>query len=269
MSGFTLTQKAAPPERLDLSGLTPSALGQSSSSDVARIVIGTSRTPVTVGDVFEVAGSAGDTLRIAGGSARLDFVGAKLDRGTITVSGDVGAYAAAEMKGGRLDISGSAGIGIGAAMKGGIVHVKGSAGDLAGGIRSGAQYGMQGGTIVIDGDIGERAGDRMRRGTIIARGAFGRWAGTRMMGGTLWALGGFGDEPGLQMRRGTLIAPAVTRMLATFGDGGMHDLTVLRIISRELVGQLGPLAPPPLPPKVRKYSGDLAIFGKGELLLTA
>lgn len=108
----------------------------------------------------------------------------------------------------------------------------------------------------------------MRRGTIIARGTFGRWAGTRMMGGTFWALKGFGDEPGLQMRRGTLISPVVPKLLPTFADSGMHDLTILKIMSRDFAQRLGPLAPPPLPHMVRKYSGDLAIFGKGELLIT-
>ncbi|MGD9669362.1 MAG: formylmethanofuran dehydrogenase subunit C [Hyphomicrobiaceae bacterium] len=269
MSGFTLTPKSAPTERLDLSGLTPSALAGKSAGQIAHIVLGTSKAPVTVGDVFEIRGSAGDALTIAGGSDRYDFVGAKLESGAIVVTGDVGAYAAAEMKGGQLEIGGSAGLGLGAGMKGGIVHVKGSAGELVGGVRLGSQYGMQGGTIVVEGDVGERAGDRMRRGTIIAHGTFGRWAGTRMMGGTLWTLKGFGDEPGLQMRRGTLVAPGVTKMLPTFGDGGMHDLTILKIMSRDLAKRIGPLAPPPLPPKVRKYSGDLAIFGKGELLITA
>ncbi|MCC0008196.1 MAG: formylmethanofuran dehydrogenase subunit C [Hyphomicrobiaceae bacterium] len=269
MSGFTLTLQSAPPERLDLSGLTPQALADRSAGQIAHMVVGTSKAPVTVGDVFKIAGATGETLRIEGSSDRLDFVGAKLTHGVIIVDGDVGAYAAADMKGGRLEIGGSAGPGLGAAMKGGVVLVKGNAGELVGGVRTGAQYGMQGGTIVVEGNIGERAGDRMRRGTIIARGTFGRWAGTRMMGGTLWAVGGFGEEPGLQMRRGTLIAPTVARMLPTFGDGGMHDLTILRILSRDLARQLGSLAPPPLPAKVHKYSGDLAIFGKGELLLTA
>lgn len=269
MSGLTLTLKAAPPQRLDLSALTPSALADKSSSEIAHIAIGTSRDPVTIGDVFAISGSAGERLTIAGATAHCDFVGARLSNGTIFVDGDVGAYAAANMKGGRLEISGNAGLGLGATMKDGIVHVKGSAGDLVGGVRAGEQYGMQGGTIVVDGDIGERAADRARRGTIIARGRFGRWAGTRMMGGTLWTLQGFGDEPGLQIRRGTLIGPSVTRMLATFGDGGLHDLTILRILSRDLEQRLGDLAPPPLPAKVHKYSGDLSIFGKGELLLTA
>lgn len=143
MSGFTLTPKSAPPERLDLSELTPSALADKSAGQIAQIVLGTSKAPVTLGDMFTVAGSAGDTLTIDGGSDRYDFVGAKLDRGTIRIKGDTGAYAAAQMKGGRLEISGSAGLGLGAGMKGGIVHVLGSVGELAGGVRPGADYGMQ------------------------------------------------------------------------------------------------------------------------------
>ena len=71
------------------------------------------------------------------------------------------------------------------------------------------------------------------------------------------------DEQSKSMR------PGVTKLLPTFGDAGMHDLNILKIISRDLADRLGPLAPKPLPHMVRKYSGDLAIFGKGELLITA
>lgn len=269
MSGLKLTLKAAPDERLDCRVLTPAALTGKPHAEIARITLGTSKTPTTVGDVFAIDGSGGDTLTIAGGSPRLDFVGAALAAGRIIVEGEVGAFAAASMKGGHLEIHGQAGDGLGAALKGGLVHVAGRAGNAVGGVRAGSQYGMQGGSIVVEGDIGERTGDRMRRGTIIAKGRFGRWAGVRMMGGTLWTTAGFGEEPGIQMRRGTLIAPQVERLCPTFGDGGVHDLVILRILSRDAKERLGPLAPPPLPDKVRKFSGDLAIFGKGELLLTA
>jgi len=264
MSGFTLTLKSKSDVRLDMSGLTPGALAHSTSADVERMPVGPG---LTVGDAFQVSGSAGDHLTISGSTPHLDMVGARLDGGNLLVEGDVGAFAAANMKAGRLEIRGSAGTGLGSAMRGGVVHVTGSAGDLAGGVRHGERYGMQGGTIVVEGDIGHRAGDRMRRGTIVARGSFGRWAGTRMMGGTLWTTRGFGDEPGIQMRRGTLIGQSTGRLLPTFRDGGVHDLVILRILSRDLCARLGPLAPPPLPKAMRKFSGDLSIFGKGELLL--
>ena len=127
---------------------------------------------------------------------------------------------------------------------------------------------MIGGVVHISGDVGERAGDRMRRGSIIVKGRFGPSAGSRMMGGTLWTETGFGAGPGPLMRRGTLIGPAVERLLPTFVDAGFHDLNVLRLISRYFAETLGDLAPPPLPDKVRRISGDLATIGKGEILLT-
>jgi formylmethanofuran dehydrogenase subunit C len=58
-------------------------------------------------------------------------------------------------------------------------------------------------------------------------------------------------------------------MLATFVDTGRHDLVILRILSRYLTASLGPLAPRPLTGAVRKYAGDLATVGKGEILITA
>lgn len=266
MSGFTLTLKSAPGVRLDMSGFTPAALADASTGDIERIGVGPG---LVAGDVLSVSGSSGERLVIEGSTGELDMIGALLCAGTILVEGDAGAYAAADMKAGRLEIRGSAGHGLGSSMRGGLVHVTGSAGDLTGGVRHGQRYGMQGGSIVVEGDIGERAGDRMRRGTIVSRGSFGRWAGTRMMGGTLWTTRGFGDEPGIQMRRGTLIGQTVSSLLPTFRDGGVHDLVILRILSRDLATRLGPLAPPPLPHAMRKLSGDLAIFGKGEVLLPA
>jgi formylmethanofuran dehydrogenase subunit C len=45
-------------------------------------------------------------------------------------------------------------------------------------------------------------------------------------------------------------------------------MVFLRLISRFVAAELGSLAPPPLPAKVRRYAGDMATIGKGELLLT-
>lgn len=266
---LTLTLRAEPDERCDMGVVAPAAIAGMTRADIERIVIGTSNARLRLADVFAVEGEAGDEIVIAGGSPRLDFVAAGLSAGTITLEGEAGAFAAAGMTGGALTIRGDAGPLLGAGMKGGVVHVAGSAGEEAGGMRTGDRYGMLGGTIVVDGDVGARAGHRMRRGTILARGSFGRAAGTRMMGGTLWTESGFAADPGLQMRRGTLIGPRAERLLPTFRDAGAHDLVILRILTRHMASLLGPLAPAALPAKVRKVSGDLAVFGKGELLLTA
>lgn len=264
---LTLRLRGEPAERCDMRGLVPNLIRERSLAEIERLVIGTSNAPLHVGDVFEVSGTPGDEVVIAGGSSRLDFIGDGLVDGTIIVEGDAGAFAGAGMKTGRIDVRGNAGPWLGAGMKGGIVHVTGSAGAEAGGMRAGDRYGMLGGTIVVEGNVGPRAATRARRGAIIARGTFGEAAGARMMGGTLWTETGFGPDPGLQMRRGTLIGPKVERLLPTFRDGGDHDLVILRILSRYVTANLGSLAPRPLPAKVRKISGDQAVFGKGEILL--
>ncbi len=269
MSGLRLTLKAKPSARLDLSGLTPDALIGLSADEIARLPLG----ETTVGDVFEISGdmlsSNQQTLVFAATNAACDGIASGQRSGTTIVEGDAGAYAARGLRGGRLDIHGNAGAWLAAGMAGGLVTVKGSAGDYVGAMTAGHKFGMSGGTVHVSGDIGERAGDRMRRGTIIVKGKVGPAAGSRMAGGTIWTETGFGTGPGPLLRRGTLIGPKVERMLSTFSDCGGHDLTILRLLNRHMAEMLGPLAPPPLPAMVRRYAGDMATIGKGEILLTA
>lgn len=266
MSGYVLKLRSAPAGRLDLTGLIPSRMAALSSRDIEQLHI--SNAGLRVGDVFSLSGSAGPTLTIEGGAARLDFVGAGLDEGTLVVAGEAGAYAGAGMSGGRLDIHGNTGDWLATGMKDGLITVKGSAGDFIGGPRTGDKQGMAGGTVVIEGHAGERAGDRMRRGTIIVRGTCGALAGSRMMGGTLVTEAGFGANPGSLLRRGTLIGPKVERMTATFADCGRHDLRILPIMNRYFAETLGALAPKAFPAIVRRFVGDLASIGKGEIILT-
>lgn len=268
MSTLTLTLKAAPSELIDLSELIPSKIAGFSAADVARLKANASGS-LEIGDLFDVAGSAGDTIVVAGSSSFLDMIGAGLDGGTVVIEGNVGNGVGQGMKSGRIDARGSVGQFLGSGLKAGLITVKGSAGDLAGAIRPGAKFGMLGGIVVVDGNVGARAGERMRRGAIIARGTFGPAAGSRMVGGTLWTEAGFGAGPGPLLRRGTLIGPKADSILPTYLDCGQHDLNVLKILSRYMAETLGPLAPKALPGKVRKYAGDMAGIGKGELLITA
>ena len=269
MSGLILRQKHSIAERLNVAGLTPSKLALLSAYDISHLKVGSSKTDLRLGDVFDVTGSASETLTIVGTGTALDFAGAGLDAGTLRIEGPAGAYAGHTMSGGRLEITGDAGNYLAAGQIGGLIVVEGSAGDNVGGVLSGQRFGMMGGTVVVGANIGARAGDKMRRGTIIARGKTGTNAGTRMLGGTIWAEGGFGLDPGFMMRRGTLIGPSVERMLPTFADCGRHDLLILRILARYFKEALGPMAPKPLGAFARRVAGDMATIGKGEILLPA
>ncbi len=270
MSVVRLRLLSAPAARLDLSGLTADALAGLSEPGISNLSLGSGGAKI--GDVFAVSGSGsgdGVTLVLEGVTPACDGIGAGQRSGTLIVDGDAGAYAGRHMRGGRLDIRGSAGSWLAAGMSGGVVSVAGPAGDYTGAHLSGEKFGMSGGTVVIGGDAGERTGDRMRRGTIVVKGRAGAAAGSRMAGGTIWAENGFGAGPGPLMRRGTLIGPRAERLLSTFSDCGRHDLVILRLITAHAVATLGTLAPAPLPGLVRRYAGDMATIGKGEILLTA
>jgi formylmethanofuran dehydrogenase subunit C len=268
MTGLSFRLRGVPEDRLDVSALTPKRLAELSAADIGKLVVGTAKGQLTAGEAFNITGKPGDRIVFEGATGKLDFLGAGLDKGTVIVEGDAGFAAGREMSGGRLEIRGDAGSWLASAMTGGFVSVKGSAGGYVGGLRAGDRTGMTGGIVVVEGDAGDRVGERMRRGTIIVRGRCGVNAGARMLGGTIWAEQGLGTDPGILLRRGTLIGPAAEKMLPTFVDTGRHELVILRVLSRYLTATLGRLAPRPLSGTVRKYAGDLATIGKGEILIT-
>ena len=267
MSGLVLTLRAPPKQRVDLSALTPDRLQGVDAAAIAKLSLQCGNRPIAVGELFTIASGEPDDLRLVGDCGKFDRIGADMTRGAITVEGDAGAYLGHAMRGGRMHVRGNAGVGAAQEMRGGEIAIDGNAGDFLGGARPGEMKGMSGGLAIVRGNAGDRVGDRMRRGTIIVRGRCGAIAGTRMLGGTIWTDQGFGANPGLLMRRGTLIGPNVEKLLATFVDTGKHDFTILRVLSRYLAATLGPLAPRPISGPVRKYAGDLATIGKGELLI--
>ncbi|MET7242602.1 formylmethanofuran dehydrogenase subunit C [Methylobacterium sp. EM32] len=258
----TLTLREPPPERLDLAGITPAALAGLSEAEAARLPVGTSRRGLTLGDCFALHLDGSEELRILGASDRLDRVGAGLSLGRIVVEGDVGQRLGAGMTGGTLTVTGSAGPFAGTAATGGTIRIAGDAADSAGGAVHGAACGLDGATLVIGGCAGDRLGDRMRSGLIVAKRA-GVHAGARMIAGTIVA-DALGDHPGYGMRRGTLVAARHGVLLPTFVETGRQDLVVLRLLAKSLEA-VAPEAASLLRAPLRRYGGDLATLGKGEL----
>jgi formylmethanofuran dehydrogenase subunit C len=90
-----------------------------------------------------------------------------------------------------------------------------------------------------------------------------------MGAGTIAVAGRVGAFPGMAMRRGTLLLqqpPAA--LVATFNDCGEHPngfLTLLVRSWRTLPGRFGTL--PDGRVRVRRYVGDLANDGRGEILV--
>lgn len=267
MSSFTFSLRAPPGQRLDLSPLTPQNLAGKSVAEVASIELQTTRVRVTAGDVFRVREGDPAAILIEGGSARFDRVGFGLREGSIRVEGEVGAQAGRLMSGGLLTIGGAAGPFAGSGMSGGTLAIEGDAGERLGGPLSGETAGMSGGLIHVRGAAGERAGDRLRRGVILIEGRAGPYAGSRMIAGTLAIGGEAGDLPGYLMGRGTiLIGRGATLFSPTFADCGEHDLVASRLLAA-YIGEASPKLARLFRRPLRRFAGDMAALGKGEILL--
>jgi formylmethanofuran dehydrogenase subunit C len=265
MKPLVLALSRSPDERLDLSPLVPHRLSGKAAAEIAKLELQTTRRRITVGDIFRLSGGDPRCIRIEGATDRLDQIGQDMAGGEIVVEGDVGNQAGRSMIGGRLSISGNAGRWAASGMRGGHIEIKGSAGDRLGGPLAGETAGMRGGTVVIRGDVGERVADRLRRGTIIVEGRSGAHAGSRMIAGTLILRRPAGQLPGYLMHRGTIVlAEGCDGLSPTFLDCGVHDLVALRLLAAFVRGH-SPAAAAAFRLPLRRFAGDMAVLGKGEI----
>jgi formylmethanofuran dehydrogenase subunit C len=150
-----------------------------------------------------------------------------------------------------------------------LCEIGGSAGDRVGGPLPGEVAGMRGGVVVVRGNVGERAGDRLRRGTIIIEGRAGPWTGSRMIAGTLIVRLATGSLPGYLMRRGTIVLGQSSDLPSpTFVGCGVHDLVAMRLLAR-FVDTVSIRAGRLLRRPMRRWAGDMAVLGKGEMFSPA
>jgi formylmethanofuran dehydrogenase subunit C len=258
--------REAPNQRLDLSPLVPHRLNGKTAAEIAAIGLQSTRDFLCVGDVFHVRPGSVEHIRIVGSGERFDGIGQGMTSGEIVVEGDAGSRAGRLMRGGRLAITGNVGPWAGSGMTAGEIEIQGSAGERLGGPLAGEMAGMRGGIVLVHGDAGERAGDRMRRGTIMVEGRAGAYAGSRMIAGTVIVCGPAGPLPGYLMRRGTVILRHGSDALSpTFVDCGVHDLVMLRVLARFAQTYSAPAAEALRAP-FRRFAGDMAVLGKGEIL---
>jgi formylmethanofuran dehydrogenase subunit C len=267
LSALTLKLAADAGQRLDLSPLTPARLAGLSLKEIAALTIGTTREPLTVGDVFKLKGTEPAKLRFVETDASCDRIGHRLTEGQILIDGDAGAYLGAFMRGGRIVLSGSAGAYAGAAMAKGSIEIGGDAGERAGGVAVGETFGMRGGRLAIGGKAGALLGERMRRGLIIVGRGAEDYAGARMIAGTILIKGAVGRWAGYGLRRGSLILGQEPKdLLPTFNDCGTLDFNWLRLLQRTLHADGVPVK---FGARARRLMGDMAAVGKGEMLILA
>lgn len=266
MTPFTFTLRQEPPQRVDLSALTPDRLAGRSVADIEKIEIGTTRASTKVGDVFKVTEGDLHNIRYEGGSSRLDLVGAKLLPGfSIHVEGDVGGQIGRLAKGGKITVSGDAGAYAASGNEGAHIEIKGSVGEMLAGPLAGELAGMSGGRVVVRRNAGARAGDRLRRGIIIIEGDAGDDLGSRIIAGTIVALGKTSGRVGYLNKRGSLVLGRRPDLGPTYVDCGAHELTFARLFARSLKEDSAAAATL-LSGKLQRFGGDTAVYGKGEIL---
>jgi formylmethanofuran dehydrogenase subunit C len=246
----TLTLRRPLEQRVDASGVAWDALRGLDAKAIAEQELwieGTGRA--RVGELFEVAATPGERVRVTGDLALLDGVGAGLAGGALVVDGNAGWY-------------------LGQGMRGGAIEVRGNVGPQAGAALPGAKRGMTGGEIVIRGSAGPGVGTGLRRGLIAVEGEVAEGAGRAMLAGTVVAFGTVGPEAGLWSKRGSVVALRSVTPPVTYRYACTYRPSYLPVTLGYLKSRYGcPVTPDHLTGLYRRYSGDLADLGAGEILV--
>jgi formylmethanofuran dehydrogenase subunit C len=259
----TLTLKEPPSVPLEAETLSPDVVAGLTNEHIRALPVYLGKREKRIDDFFTVDGEASDELTIRGDAARVKWIGRGMSRGRVTLDGNAGMHLGASMKGGAIEVSGDASDWVGAEMTGGFIRVRGSAGGQVGAAYRGSLSGMSGGTIVVDGSAGLEVGMRMKRGTIVIGQPARDFAGLQMKGGTIVLGGGAEIRTGAWMNRGTIISLETIPLLPTFAYAATYVPTFLALYVRYLArfGLTLPEGP------YRRYIGDAAVPGKGEILV--
>ncbi len=268
MSALILTLKETPRQRVDLSPLAPDFLKGKSSVEISAIELSIGNRRLRVGELFSLSGDDSSSLVIKNSCDKLDRIGQAMNTGSITVHGDAGAYLGFAMKNGAVTVHGNVGAYAASGMKNGLLHIRGNTDDFLAAAIPGDRHGMVGGMVIVTGNAGDRVGDYMRRGAVLIEGNAGDYCASRMLAGTIAVLGKAARLAGHSMKRGTLLLNSMpTELPATFNDCGTHHLNYLTLLIKSwqsLDSKFALLEPRS---RVRRYMGDLANAGKGEILV--
>jgi formylmethanofuran dehydrogenase subunit C len=204
--------------------------------------------PVALGEMFELKGEPKGHIRFTGDLALADRLGAGMTEGDVVVEGSVGNEA-------------------GVALAGGTIVIEGNVGARAGAAPLGYKRGMTGGELVVLGSAGPGAGAIMRRGLIAIGKKAGDQTGLGMIAGTVVVFGATGADSGLWSKRGTVVALGGITPPPTYVYACTYQPVHLRLLLTRLSARYDlPVRPRHLKGFYRRFSGDMAELGKGEIL---
>ncbi len=262
----TLTLRSPIAYPLAADAIAPDRLASLDSHEISALQLWDGRNAVALGDVFTVAGDRSSTLALEGDLSQLHGVGTLMSGGTLEISGSIGGSLGARMRGGVIKVSGNAGDDAGTAMAGGSIVLAGNAGDRAGGAPQGASKGMSGGEIIVRGSAGRDAGARMRRGVLYCA-SCGTTAGLGMIAGNIIVAGAIADGAGIGNKRGTIVALDGIRVPATYAYACTYRPPHLSLMLLSLRSRYDlPVDDARVHGLFKRFSGDLAEIGKGEIL---
>lgn len=269
MSPVVLHAKEIPTNiPLEAETICPDLFAERTQAEIEAMSVAFGNETHRLADFFRVEGERSDEIVIEGGAGRVKWIGSGMTRGRITIHGDVGMHAGSYMRGGEILIDGNADDFLGVEMQGGLIRVKGNGRHRVGASYRGSKYGMQGGTIIVDGNVGHEVGAYMRRGLIVIKGNAEDFLGAMMTNGTICLFGQAGIRTGAGMQKGTIYCGRPVDLLPTFAYDCTYAPVFLRMLFKGLK-QLGVETTVPGDGSVRRYHGDLADVGKGEILIAA
>lgn len=256
---------------VEMEGLTPGALLGLTPEAVARSAVRVGNQDAELADLFSVHPDGDAVLSLEGDLRHVRGIGRGMEGGTLVVRGRSGPHLGAGMSGGTIEVHGDADDWAGAAMRGGVLRIRGAAGRFLGAAYPGARLGMREGVILVDGDAGAEAGRKMRRGLIAVGGSAGEGFGRGLVAGSLFAFGPLGRFAGAGMKRGTIAALGAEppEVLPSFAATGCYQFPFLAVYLRRLAAWGFRVPADVFSAPVRRYNGDLADGGRGEILVRA
>jgi formylmethanofuran dehydrogenase subunit C len=264
MSKTVLTLRKPPHLPLEVEVLAPNLVAAMGNSELRSLPIFLGKRQLRLDDYFDIDGDGSDDIEIRGDCGRVKWLGKGMTSGRLKVVGNAGMHLGSHMKGGTIEVTGNAADWAGGEMKGGTIKIAGNAGGQIGSAYRGGMTGMSGGAILIGGSAGTEIGMRMRRGIIAVGGPVRDFAGLQMKGGTIVLMAGGEIRTGAWMARGTIISLKPIKLLPTFAYCCDYNPTFMQPYAKHLAACGFAL---PEQGAYRRYMGDTAVPGKGEILV--
>jgi formylmethanofuran dehydrogenase subunit C len=249
MSGIVATLKAPLRQRGGYAEVLAGQWTRLSARELAEKPVYLERDgQVPLGDIFELKGAPNNRIRFVGNLELANQFAAGLTEGEVIVEGNLGAEAGIALAGGALDIHGDAGPRTGAAPLG-------------------FNRGMTAGELIVRGSAGAEAAAGMRRGLVVIVGNAASRAGLGMIAGNVVVFGSAGVDCGLWSKRGTVVALGAITPPVTYSYACTYQPPHLKLLLKRLKVAYGlPVRSRHLTGFYRRYSGDMAELGKGEIL---